>query len=143
MSQTAARLVGHVGPRVPVRQWVRIRQCRLPIPWRVRLAAQPEPVTPVLPVVQRVLTRQLPQPAGLASGEGHGGAVTLMQRFGSAADPDIGQHGLVLDGVDRCGAAGLPVFVEAGAPTDDELHALLQSLITRLKKILARRGVLV
>ena len=29
------------------------------------------------------------------------------------------------------------------APTDDELHALLQSLITRLMKLLTRRGVLV
>jgi hypothetical protein len=29
------------------------------------------------------------------------------------------------------------------APTDDELHALLQTVITRLMKMLTRRGVLV
>jgi len=40
---------------VPVRQWV----LSLPIPLRVLLAAQPELVTPVLHVVQRVLTRHL------------------------------------------------------------------------------------
>ena len=34
-------------------------------------------------------------------------------------------------------------FVEAGAPTDDELHALLQAVITRLIQMLTRRGVLV
>ena len=30
-----------------------------------------------------------------------------------------------------------------GSPTDDELHALLQAIITRLMKMLTRRGVLV
>ena len=49
MSQTAAHLVDHVIPHVPVRQCV----LSLPIPLRVLLAAQPELVTPVLQVVQR------------------------------------------------------------------------------------------
>jgi hypothetical protein len=49
----------------------------------------------------------------------------------------------VLDGVYRCGADGVPVFVQAGAPTDDELHALLHTVIARLMKMLTRRGVLV
>ena len=43
----------------------------------------------------------------------------------------------------RCGADGVPVFVEAGAPSDDELHALLHTVIARLMKMLTRRGVLV
>jgi hypothetical protein len=38
---------------------------------------------------------------------------------------------------------GVPEFVEVNAPTDDELHALLQNVIVRLMKLLARRGVLV
>jgi hypothetical protein len=42
-------------PHVPVRQWV----LSLPIPLRVLLAAQPELVTPVLQVVQRVVMRHL------------------------------------------------------------------------------------
>ena len=98
MSQTAAHLVDHVIPHVPVRQWV----LSLPIPLRLLLAAQPELVTPVLQVVQRVVTRHL-----------------------------LG------------GADGAPSFVEVAAPTDDELHALLQTVITRLMKMLTRRGVLV
>jgi hypothetical protein len=139
MSQTAAHLVDHVIPHVPVRQWV----LSLPIPLRVLLAAQPELVTPVLQVVQRVIARHLLQAAGLNSDDGHGGAVTLIQRFGSAANLNIHLHCLVLDGVYRCDADGAPVFVEAGAPTDDELHALPQTIITRLMKMLTRRGVLV
>lgn len=37
----------------------------------------------------------------------------------------------------------MPSFVEAGAPTDDEMHALLQAIIARLMKMLMRRGELV
>ena len=139
MSQTAAHLVDHVIPHVPVRQWV----LSLPIPLRVLLAAQPELVTPVLQVVQRVVERHLLGHTGLKSDEGQGGAVTLIQRFGSAANLNIHLHCLVLDGVYRCDGDGAPSFVEAGAPTDDELHALLQSVIKRLMKLLTRRGVLV
>ena len=97
----------------------------------------------MLQVVQRVLTRHLLDGAQLKSDEGHGGAVTLIQRFGSAANLNIHLHCLVLDGVYRCGADGVPGFVEAGAPTDDELHALLHTIIARLMKMLTRRGVLV
>ena len=139
MSQTAAHLVDHVIPHVPVRQWV----LSLPIPLRVLLAAQPELVTSVLQVVQRLVTRHLLDRAGLKADEGRGGAVTLIQRFGSAANLNIHLHCLVLDGAYRCDADGVPAFVEAQAPTDDELHALLQTVITRLMKMLTRRGVLV
>ena len=139
MSQTAAHLVDHVIPHVPVRQWV----LSLPIPLRVLLAAQPELVTPVLQVVQRVVERHLLGHTGLKSDEGQGGAVTLIQRFGSAANLNIHLHCLVLDGVYRCGADGAPTFIEADAPTDDELNALLHTVIARLMKMLTRRGVLV
>ena len=139
MSQTAAHLVDHVIPHVPVRQWV----LSLPIPLRLLLAAQPELVTPVLQVVHRVITRHLLGQAGLKAEEADSGAVTLIQRFGSAANLNIHLHCLVLDGVYRCGPEGVPVFVEAGAPRDDELHALLHTVIARLMKMLTRRGVLI
>ena len=50
------------------------------------LAAQPKRVTPVLQVVQRVITRHLLGQAGLKADEADSGAVTLIQRFGSAAN---------------------------------------------------------
>jgi hypothetical protein len=52
-------------------------------------------------------------------------------------------HCLVLDGVYRCGADGAPAFVEVDAPTDDELQVLLQTVITRLMKLLTLWGVLI
>ena len=114
MPQTAAHLLEYDIPNVPVRQWV----LSLPIPLRVLLAAQPELVTPVLQVVQRVVTRHLLGADGLKAEEGHGGAVTLIQRIGSAANLDIHLHCLVLDRVYRCGADGSPAFIEADVPTD-------------------------
>jgi hypothetical protein len=43
----------------------------------------------------------------------------------------------------RRGADGAPAYVEVGAPSDDELYALLQTAIARLMMLLTRRGVLV
>jgi hypothetical protein len=139
MAQTAAQLVDHVIPHVPVRQWV----LSLPIPLRLLLAAQPELVTPVLQVVHRVITRHLLGQAGLKADEADSGAVTLIQRFGSAANLNIHLHCLVLDGVYRRGTDGAPVFVEVPAPTDEALQAVLHKIITRTMKLLTRRGVLV
>jgi len=143
MAQTAAHLLDHVIPRVPVRQWVRVYQARLPIPLRLLLAAQPKLVTPVLQVVHRVITRHLLGQAGLKAAEADSGAVTLIQRYGSAANLNIHLHCLVLDGVYRCDAEGESVFVEVPAPTDEALQAVLHKVITRLMKLLTRRGVLV
>jgi Putative transposase len=139
MSQSAVHLLDNGIPYEPVRRWV----LSLPIPLRLLLAPQPELVTPVLHLVQRVVTRHLPDGAQLKADEGHGGAVTLIQRFGSAANLNIHLHCLVLDGVYRCDADGAPSFIEASAPTDDALHALLQTIIARLMKLLTRQGGLV
>lgn len=84
----------------------------------------------MLQLVQRVVTRHLLAGAGLRIEEGHGGAITLIQRFGSAANLNSHLHCLVLDGVYHC-------------DTDDALQALLQTISVRLMKILTRRGALV
>jgi hypothetical protein len=90
-----------------------------------------------------VIARHLLDSAGLAAGEGHVDAVTLIQRFGSAANLNIHLHRLLLNHVYRCGADGAPTFAEAAAPSDEELPELLQTIITRLMEMLTRRGVLV
>ena len=121
MAQTAAHLVEHALalppgrspgtnspldclcpgslPHVPVRQWV--LSLPLPIPLRLLLGAQPKLVTPVLQVVHRAITRFLLDQAGLKAEQADSGAVTLIQRFGSAANLNIHLHCLVLDGVYR------------------------------------------
>ena len=69
-------------------------------------------VTPVLQVVHRVITRHLLDQTGFKAGQADSGAVTLIQRFGSAANLNIHLHCLVLDGVYRR-TDGEPVFVTA------------------------------
>ena len=119
MAQTAAHLIDHVIPHVPGRQWV----LALPIPLRLLLVAQPKLVTPVLQVVHRVIARFLLAQAGLKAEQADSGAVTLIQRFGSAANLNIHLHCLVLDGVYQR-TDGQQVFVKVSAPTDEALQAL-------------------
>ena len=91
-----------------------------------------------------MITRFLLKQAGLKAGQADSGAVTLIQRFGSAANLNIHLHCLVLDGVYRGSEAGVaPVFVEARAPTDEALQAVLEKIIRRTLRLLNRRGCLV
>ena len=99
-------------------------------------------MTAVLQVVHRAITLFLLQQAGLKAEQADSGAVTLIQRFGSAANLNIHLHCLVLDGVYRRTDGG-PVFVEIPAPTDEALQALPHKIIGRLMNLLTRRGVLV
>ena len=119
----------------------------LPIPLRLLLTAQPKLVTPVLQVVHRAITRCLLDQAGLKAVEADSGAVKLIQpnlwMTVSAVNLDIHLPCLVLDGVYRYGVEDEPVFVELPAPTDETLQAVLHKIITRLMKLLTRRGVLV
>ena len=91
-------------------------------------------------IIHRVITRFLIQQAGLKHGEAHTGAVTLIQRFGSAVNLNIHLHCLVLDGVYRPSSEGVAVFHEASAPTAVELQVLLAKIITRILKRLTRQG---
>ena len=78
----------------------------------------------MLQVVHGVITRHLLGQAGLKPDEADSGAVTLIQRFGSAANLNVHLHCLVLDGVYRRGTDGTPEFVEAPAPTDAALQTV-------------------
>ena len=99
-------------------------------------------VTPLLEVVYRVITRHLFEQTGFKAFEADSGAVTLVQRFGSAANLNIHLHCLVRDGVYRRTDGG-PICVQADSPTEEDLRALLHTIITRLMKLLTRRGLLI
>jgi hypothetical protein len=126
MAETAAHLVDAVIPRVPVRQWV----LSSPISLRTFFAAHPDLLSPVLQSIHRVIATFLVKQAGLQRTEAHIGAVTLIQRFGSAANLNIHLHWQVADDVYRS-TEGVPVFHEVRAPTIEQLQALLSRIITR------------
>jgi hypothetical protein len=138
MAETAARLIDHVLPRMPMRQWV----LSFPIPLRYLFAAYPVLLTPVLQIVQRVIATFLIQQAGLKRTEAATGAVTLRKPIGSAAHLNIHRHCLVLDGVYRT-TEGVPVFHAVRAPTATELQALLNRIIKRMIRLLTCKGYLI
>src|SRR5262245_57356532 len=107
MAETAAHLVDCVIPPVAVRQWV----LSLPIPLRLLFAAQPQLLAPLLHVIHRVIAGFLVKRAGFTLSRADTGVVTLIQRFGSAANLNIHLHCLVLDGV-CLNRDGVPLFHE-------------------------------
>ena len=80
-----------------MRPWV----LSFPIPLRVLFAAQPQLLSPVLHVINRAISSFLIKQAGIKHRQAQTGAVTLIQRFGSAVNLNIHLHGLFLDGVYR------------------------------------------
>ncbi len=95
----------------------------------------------MLQVIHRALATFVIHQAGLTHAQAQTGAVTLIQRFGSAANLNIHLHCLMLDGVYRL-KDGVPVFQSVPAPTTEQLQALLMRIITRLLKVLTRQGAL-
>lgn len=94
MVESAAHLVDHVFPDAPVRQFV----LTFPFPLSFLLAAEPRALTEVLAVVQRGISTFLIRQAGFTVASGaRTGAVTLIQRFGSALNLNIHLHMLFLD----------------------------------------------
>ena len=85
MAETAALLADEVLPERPLRQWV----LSLPHALRFLLARNPAALTRVLGVVYRAISGHLLKRAALTRNIGHTGAVTLIQRFGSALNLNI------------------------------------------------------
>ena len=91
----AARLVDRVVPEAPVRQWV----LTFPFPLRLLIADQPEALTAVLAVGQcAISTFVIPHSGLTVSSVTRTGAVSLIQRFGSALNLNPHLHMLFLDG---------------------------------------------
>jgi len=138
MAETAAVLVDEVLPRQPVRQWV----LSLPFALRYLLATRPEVVTQVLGIVYRAISGHLIRKAGLTRNTAATGAVTLIQRFGSALNLNVHFHLLVLDGVYRREGEGRLRFVPVPAPGTSELQRLVQRIAERIGRSLERSGLI-
>ena len=82
MAETAAYLVDNILPRVPVRQWV----LSFPMPLRSLFAVHPELITPVLRIIHRAVGSFLIRQTGVKRNDAASGAITLIQRFGRAAN---------------------------------------------------------
>jgi hypothetical protein len=125
-------------PERPLRQWV----LSLPHALRFLLATNPAALTQVLGVVYRTISGHLLKRAGLTRATGHTGAVTLIQRFGSALNLNIHFHMLFLDGVYLLDEVGQAVFRHVPQPGAGDLQALVERIAQRIGRTLERCGLI-
>ena len=138
MAESAALLVDGVLPERPIRQWV----LTFPFQLRFLFASYPEIMSKVLGIVYRVLSTHLAHKGGFKACDVKSGAVTLIQRFGSALNLNIHYHMLFLDGV-YVNHHDKVRFVRTKAPTISELTVLVHRISQRVGAFLERRGLLV
>lgn len=142
MAQTAAWWTDKVLPDVPMRQWV------LSVPFKVRYltAFDAQLCTEVLQTFLNTLfSWQRLRARRMAIQEGKTGAVTVIQRFGSALNLNVHYHSLAFDGVWVVGdeeQGGEPAsFQRLPEPTDGEVAQLVTAIRRRVMRRLGRLGV--
>lgn len=140
MADTAAHLVDHVLPEAPVRQWV----LTLPYALRYRCAYDARLTSDVLRYFIRALFAELRRRARRQWGvrAEQCGAVTFIQRFGSALDLNVHFHTLALDGVYAYTAGpGQPTrFLPLPAPEPHEVARVLAGTARRIERLLEARA---
>lgn len=139
MTETAALLADEVLPDVALRQWV----ISFPFAVRFLFATHPHAMGKVLGIVYRTIATHLVRKAGFQLKDAHTGAVTLIQRFGSALNLNIHFHILFLDGVYVSRESGTPRFHRVKAPEHAELEVLVRRISERVGRCLERLGLLV
>jgi hypothetical protein len=138
MAESAALLVDEVFPEQPVRPWV----LSFPYPMRFLFASCPAFMGRVLGIVYRCIATHLIKKAGFTRKTAQAGAVTLIQRFGSALNFNVHSHMLFLDGVYVERPDGSLHFRWVKAPTSAELVGLTQTLALRIGRYLEPQELL-
>ena len=139
MADSAALLVDEILPFQPMRQWV----LSVPFPLRFLFASNPRVMSRVLGIVYRTIATHLAHKACFTKPTKQTGAVTLIQRFGSALNLNIHFHMLFLDGVYIGGSNGRSIrFRQVKAPNRDELTRLTHTIAHRVARYLERQGLL-
>ena len=140
MAQTAAHLVDHVIPPVPVRQWV------ISVPKRLRgfLADRPAAVAALTRIFIEEIERLLGAAAGVtsdasapAAARPRLGAVSFLHRFGSALNHHVHLHVCATEGVFVPPADGArcdtpPAFLPARPINQADLAALTERVRRRV-----------
>ena len=120
MAESAALPVDEVFPEQPVRQWV--LNTPWPYPLRYLFASRPGVMGRVLDIVYRCTATHQIKKAGFSPKQGQTGAVTLIERFGSALPLNVHVHMPFLDGVYAEGPGIIeknPIHIGANAPESE------------------------
>ena len=142
MVETAAHLVDHVFPRLPVRQWV------LAVPKRLRYFLQTDAALQgaVLQIFLRVVERSLREHSPGCSDSARIGAVAFIHRFGSSLNEHVHFHCCIIDGVfdpatDTDEEEGVAFHAACGL--DAGAIAGVQALVRkRILRTFVRRGLI-
>jgi len=137
MAERAAHLVDGVFGDLPVRPWV------LTLPHRLRyaLAYDQRLCRAVLAVFVRAVLGFARRCAAAQGVAGRGGAVTAIQRCGSALNTNVHVHILVAEGVFATRPDGAQRFVPVRPPTDLEVARLLAAVRRCLVRLARRHGL--
>jgi hypothetical protein len=139
MAETAAHLVDHVFPFLPVRQWV------ISFPKRLRYFLQRDPAvrSAALRVVLRVIEPALKERSPGASPTARIGAVAFIHHFGASLNEHTHFHICVIDGVFAGAQDDSPIAFFAAEPMDAPTVAAVQSTLRRrILRLFVRRGLL-
>ncbi|MEE9355602.1 MAG: transposase zinc-binding domain-containing protein [Methylococcaceae bacterium] len=136
MVETAAHLVDHVFPQVPVRQWV------LSFPKRLRyfLARDADLLNRVLRIFLDSVEKALHSCCPNAPDNARLGAVTFVHRFGSALNGNIHFHCCVIDGL--FSSEGEDVRFDEAALTAEVITTVQARVRERVLRLFKRRDLL-
>ena len=144
MVETAAHLVDHVFPRLPVRQWV------LSLPKRLRYHLddanlQNAVLHSLLHGIEQGLRESLPETDGgthlPTQTNTHIGAVVFIHRFGGLLNAHLHFHVVMIDGV-FCGEDAGHLHFQETCLTAEQMAHLQRTIRQRIVRIFVRRGLL-
>ena len=137
MPESAKLLVDDVLNGYPVRQWV----LSLPIPLRLLLARYPKHLSNIMQIIHRAIATDIIHRAEYLKKQANTGAVTYIQRFGSALNLNIHFHMLFLEGVitQECGQSK---FKCVKAPNHNDMETLVNVISHRIATYLEKAGLI-
>lgn len=132
MAESAKLLVDDVLQGYPV---------SLPIPLRLLLARYPKELSKVMQIIHRAISTDIINRAGYLKKQAKTGAVTYIQRFGSALNLNIHFHMLFLEGV-ITQTQGQPEFNQVKAPSHSDMERVVNTVSHRIAKYLEKAGLI-
>ena len=138
MAETAAHLVDHVLPPLPVRQWV------LSLPKRLRyyLQRDREALNCALGIFLDEIERHRRAQSPGAGPDARAGAVAFIHRFGSSLNLHTHFHVCVIDGVFEPDPQGGVLFSAVDEVDAHDAEAVQARVRRRILRAFARRGIL-
>jgi hypothetical protein len=139
MAETAAHLVDHVFPEVPVRQWV----LSVPYSLRYRLAYDSSLVRDVAQIFVRAIFSSIRRRAGIRASnrKARCGTVGFIQRFSDALNLDPHFHMMALDGFYLENSKSELAFLPAGLPSDAEVVRVASRVHRSVMHLMKKRGI--